>query len=308
MANSNSVRDALPNLLIVGAAKCGTTTLHTTLSQHPNIFACTPKEPKFFSYSAGHTRYAGPLDANVETGCIKDIASYERLFSAGRNHAYRCESSADNLYYHRDVIPAIKATLGDPKIIIALRDPVARANSAYNHLVQEGREIYSLRKALREEEVRIAKGYEFLWHYRAASMYFDAVQDYMDNFSAVHLVLLEDLSANFERELLRIGGFLNFDCSGLRAVVENRNAPVRSLRLKQIMESESKFASAFRSARPESLKGHFYQQLFQFNNAQATHQKIRHGKTLALHFTRDVNQLSDLLDLDLRKKWLAHYE
>ena len=38
---------ALPNLLIVGAAKSGTTSLHNYLNQHPDIFMCSPKEPHF---------------------------------------------------------------------------------------------------------------------------------------------------------------------------------------------------------------------------------------------------------------------
>ena len=39
--------NSLPNLLIVGAAKSGTTSLHNYLNQHPEVFMCTPKEPHF---------------------------------------------------------------------------------------------------------------------------------------------------------------------------------------------------------------------------------------------------------------------
>lgn len=301
-------QDTLPNLLVVGAAKCGTTTLHALLSQHPEIFACSPKEPKFFSFNAGHTSYSGPLDDKVKQGCIKNFTAYNDLFSTGRDHAYRCESSADNLYYHRDVIPEIRTRLGDPKIIIALRDPVARVNSAYNHLVQEGRETYPLGKALREEGARIANGYEFLWHYRAASTYFDAVLDYKINFSNVHTVLLEELDSNFEHELQRLGTFLDLDLNHLRAIVENKNAPVRSLGFKRILDSDSKLFTAMRTARPQSIKGLFYQRLVQLNQAQDTSQNIRNAKTLSHDFKQDVSQLSNLLGIRLHDKWLARYE
>ena len=64
---------ALPNLLIVGAAKSGTTSLHNYLNQHPDIFMCSPKEPHFLiNKEIGKQR--------INNGII-DIKDYETLFS-----------------------------------------------------------------------------------------------------------------------------------------------------------------------------------------------------------------------------------
>lgn len=298
---------AKPNLLIVGAAKCGTTTLHTLLSQHPEIFACAPKEPKYFSYSTGHVAFSGPLDSRIALQCVHDRDTYYGLFELGRNHRYRCDASADNLYFNSDVIPAIKRELGDPKIIIALRDPVARLFSAYNHLIAEERETHRITKALDLEADRIKLGYEFLWHYRSASYYHDAVKAYLCNFTNVHVVLLEDFIADFENEKDNLLTFLALDSANLKLKKENSSAVTRSLALKQILESESKLMMAMRLARPQSIKGRLYRSLLEMNATPRGLRNVRVARKLALEYKNDVKKLSALLGRDLATKWLSKY-
>ena len=63
---------ALPNLLIVGAAKSGTTSLHNYLNQHPEVFMCNPKEPHFLiNKEIGTERILVGID---------DFQEYEKLF------------------------------------------------------------------------------------------------------------------------------------------------------------------------------------------------------------------------------------
>ena len=118
---------ALPNLLIVGAAKSGTTSLHNYLNQHPEVFMCNPKEPHFL--------------INKEIGVeripigISDFATYKNMFSEGEGCKYRGESSVMYLLFPEIVIPNIKQYLSsETKIIIMLRNPVERAYSGYQHV------------------------------------------------------------------------------------------------------------------------------------------------------------------------------
>ena len=111
----------LPNLIIVGAAKSGTTSLHNYLNQHPDVFMCDPKEPHFL--------------INKEIGlkripiAISDINDYEKLFLGYSDIRYRGESSVMYLMYPEIVIPKIKSLLGEEtRIIIMLRNPVDRAD------------------------------------------------------------------------------------------------------------------------------------------------------------------------------------
>ena len=81
----------LPNLLIVGAAKSGTTSLHNYLNQHSEVFMCNPKEPHFLiSKEIGRER--------ILSG-IHDLEEYKRLFVSAKENTYRGESSVMYLMY-----------------------------------------------------------------------------------------------------------------------------------------------------------------------------------------------------------------
>jgi len=207
-----TLKKNLPNFLIVGAAKAGTTSLHNYLSMHPDIFMSRPKEPKFFSFTAGITKFNGIGDDGVKYNIIKDFGSYHRIFDSSDNYKMRGESSADNLYYAADVIPLIKNFLGNNvKIIIVLRNPINRAFSAYKHLVRDGRENLSFGEALKAEDSRKAKGWEFLWFYKDVGLYSNQVEKYLENFANVKMFLFEDFSDNTKLVYEEILKFLEID-------------------------------------------------------------------------------------------------
>ena len=121
------MKNKLPNFLIVGAAKCGTSSMHNYLNQHHDVFMCDPKEPHFLINKEIGTE-------RISVGVSEKIA-YEKLFLDGENLKYRGESSVMYLMYPEIVIPKIKEYLGnDVKIIIMLRNPVERAYSGYQHV------------------------------------------------------------------------------------------------------------------------------------------------------------------------------
>ncbi|MBO8151777.1 MAG: sulfotransferase [Candidatus Marinimicrobia bacterium] len=122
----------LADFLIVGAAKSGTTSLHYYLGQHPYIEMSKPKELKFLSWYAGIRGFNGPGDKKcTESRVVKSYDDYLNIFSAESKDVLCGESSTDNLYFHIEVILLIKKIIGEPKIIIILRNPVDRAFSAY---------------------------------------------------------------------------------------------------------------------------------------------------------------------------------
>jgi len=110
---------ALPNAFLIGAAKCGTTTLFRTLRDHPEIHGSQPKEPKFF----GAQYYKG-------------WDWYLSLFEAGRAHPVRMEASV--LYTGGDAMfhgsaQMIHQYIPDPKFLFVARDPMARIVSHWRH-------------------------------------------------------------------------------------------------------------------------------------------------------------------------------
>jgi hypothetical protein len=106
----------LPNFIIVGAPKSGTTSLWHYLSEHPQIFMSSRKEPHFFSVNKYNL----------------SLPEYEKLFSDVKNEAAIGESSV-TYFWHPEAALNIKKHIPECKIIIILRNPVDRLYSAFQH-------------------------------------------------------------------------------------------------------------------------------------------------------------------------------
>ena len=206
----NDINHDLPNFLIVGAGKSGTTSIYNYLLQHPSIFMSSVKEPKFFSFGKDRT-YNGPGDHLAERESVDSFERYCKLFNNSGSYKARGEASVDNLYFHWNAIPRIKRYLGDPKIIIILRTPVERAYSAYSHLRRDGWETLSFAEALRVEEERKTLGYKWMWRYREAGLYSEQVRAYLANFTRVKIFLYDDLRRNPQGLIRNLFEFLEVD-------------------------------------------------------------------------------------------------
>jgi len=199
----------LPNFLLAGAVKCGTTSLYQGLSQHPDIFTSEPKEPDFFFAQFAEIPTKGIGDACCPV--VQGRADYVRLFEKAASRKAIGEGSHTSLFYHEKTIPLITDFLGDPKIIIILRNPVERAFAAYTALSREGREFLSFEEALREEEHRIRDHWRTVWFYRKAGLFYAQVKAFRERYSAVKICFYEDLRkdpGSLFRDLFR---FLDVD-------------------------------------------------------------------------------------------------
>jgi len=184
-----------PNFFIVGAAKCGTTSLANYLSQHPDIYIPALKEPKFFSVADNRFPHNGPGDIVPDAKVIKVQSDYESLFIPGQNCTAKGEASVDYLYFE-GVPERIKRYNPHAKIIIMLRNPAKRAFSNYIHMVRDERETLSFEDALENEEKRKAMNWEFFWLYKKIGFYSSQVERYLRCFGPdqVHIVLFEELN------------------------------------------------------------------------------------------------------------------
>lgn len=209
----------LPNFLIAGVARCGTTSLFHYLKQHPEIGFPKKKEPKYFSSLHIKFPQQGIGDATVDTKIVKDLEEYKALFQYLEKFLKIGEASSDYFYYYKNTIAEIKKSLGDIPIIISIRNPVERSYSAYNNLVRDGRETLSFKEALEQEEERISKGWDWMWAYKEGSLYAEGLKAFRENFSKVKVVLFEELQENPDAVLEEIELFLgvkpynNYDTS-----------------------------------------------------------------------------------------------
>ena len=165
---------ALPDFLIIGAPKAGSTALHVALAQHPDLFLSDPKEPKFFLCDEqppdpAHQR--GPGDAHSAQEWVWDRNRYEALFAKAPAGTLRGESTPFYLWdsaSHR----RIRALIPDVKMIAVIRDPIDRAYSNWTHLWCDGLEPESdFLTACRLEPERAEAGYAPFWRYLETGLY-----------------------------------------------------------------------------------------------------------------------------------------
>lgn len=189
----------LPNFLILGAAKGGTTSLFAYLSQHPQVFVSVPKEPTFFGNEGSSGLFNGPHDEDrcYHSRVITNFADYSALFRDVASQKAIGEASVYSLYLPK-APQQIKKYVPDATMFAVLRNPADRAYSAYLHVVRQGRERLSFADSLEQEPARIRENWNPLWHFKAMGFYYEQVKRFYDMFgrTRVHIYLYEDFQKN----------------------------------------------------------------------------------------------------------------
>lgn len=179
---------SLPQFLIIGAQKAGTSSLFSYLNQHPEVMAATRKEAGFFSkkYSKGSSWYRTrfPSKENIKSGYISGEATPEYFF-------------------HPHAAKRISHLLPDIRLILILRNPVERAISHYYHSVKIAYEKLALEDALNAEDQRIRKVsaemtenekiYSLDWQnysYKSRGIYSRQLGRYLDYFTREQILII----------------------------------------------------------------------------------------------------------------------
>lgn len=202
----------LPNFLIAGVAKAGTTSLYYYLKQHPEVDI--PRKETFYFAREFYKNAPGdkPPHFRDKARIIFTNDEYDKFYK-GCNKKAIGEVSTCYAYFYESSIPLIRKKLGDVKIIFVLRNPVERAFSAYNHFIRLNAEPLSFREALKEEKLRMEKHWDFMWYYAAVGFYANQVKTFKDNFSQVKIFLSDDLSSNPSLIMKELFQFLRVDDS-----------------------------------------------------------------------------------------------
>jgi len=210
-----------PNFFIVGAPKCGTTSMYEYLRQHPDVFMPYDKD-RFWKAKEPHF-YASDLDIKDRVR-INNLDEYTELFQHAKNESRIGESSALYLYSTAAVEQICQLALdtdSDIKIVIMLRPPVEMIQSWHRDCIRWGHEdIVSLQKAVeaepdRKKGKRIPKYSEYpsMLLYSEMGKYLRHVQQYINSFGSdnVHIILLEDLDLEPKATYQALLEFLGVD-------------------------------------------------------------------------------------------------
>jgi Sulfotransferase family len=204
---------ALPDFLVIGAPKAGSTALHAALAQHPALHMSAVKEPKFFLSDGPPPARGGPGDALTYREHVWRRPDYEALFDGAAPGALCGESTP--LYLHDPAAHRrIRAMIPEARLIAVLRDPAERAHSNWTHLWSAGLEpIGDFVRACEEEPRRIEAGWASFWHYTGLGRYGEQLEHLYRLFPREQVLVLRYLSlVDSPAETLdRICGFLGVE-------------------------------------------------------------------------------------------------
>jgi hypothetical protein len=201
---------ALPDFLLVGAPKAGTTALHVALSRHPDLFLSRNKEPKFFLGDGPPPTGGGPGDPATYRGYVWRQEDYEALFADAPEGTLRGESTT---LYLRDpeAHRRIARLIPDAKLVAVVRDPVDRAHSNWMHLRSAGLEPEpDFLKACSLEDRRASLGWGPFWRYVGLSRYGEQLEHLFRHVPREQVLLLRyrQLREEPTRTLDRVCAFL----------------------------------------------------------------------------------------------------
>lgn len=219
--------DLLPNLVIPGVPKAGTSSLFWYLSQHPDICAADRKEVNHFRSLRYGQEPPGPLE------------DYARHFGHCGGRTYRMDASPAYVYGGRRVVEALHEHLPDPRIVFILREPVGRLWSSYVSLKERGklRSSVGFRTYFEESRRLYDSGRDHLPEHKqsrglAIGRYIDVLCDWFEVFDdRVNVVFFEHLAGDPRGVVARLCGWLGLDDSlaeGFDYSLRNKTVQPRS--------------------------------------------------------------------------------
>ena len=297
-----------PDFLIVGAPKCGTTSLYAYLRSHPQVFLPEMKEPDFFCLPEyDHARLGMKAVA-------ADEKEYLALFEEAGDDVVAGEASTNYLLF--PTVPGnIRARLGDSvRIVALLRDPVAVMHSLWSMFTRFGWEHRSAAKALlasRLDEPLTPETYglgEGGFLYARRVHYAEQLKRYLDLFPAERVKIL------FFEEFFRPGlpaypdlcRFLGVtDDHRPQAETHNEGYAVRSSRLVRFLNDQYPrfFYPLVRRLTPQGLRSGLKSRLLRFNKTAKASLDLQLRDELRRRLAPSVRELERLLGKDLSTLW-----
>lgn len=297
---------ALPNFLIIGAAKSGTTSLHAYLGQHPQVYMSPLKETNFFAFDGEPPRFGGP-DGDVFTrDSVFRPEHYTRLFS-GRTDEIAIGEASPRYMTVPGTATRIKGRLPEVKLVAILRNPADRAFSAFSMRKRDGWEpCETLEQAIADEPRRIAE----CWGaglYLRGGFYARHLRPYYDEFDRhrIRIYLYDDLISAPERLLDDLFEFLGID-SGFRPETSERlnvSGVIKNPVLRTVWTRTHGLQRAIRPLLSKPIRQRI-SRFFIRREKQPLPFPPEQRMRLLDHYRGDVEQLQGLIGRDL-SAWLA---
>lgn len=295
----------MPNFLVIGVGRSGTTSLHSYLSQHPQVFMSTRKEPHFFQFGEPEQT---PLDFPPRPSAVQTLTAYQALFSGATNQKAIGESSVSN--FRRRACHRIHHYLPRGRFICLLRQPVDRQYSAFLLFRKIGTEpMASFPEACRREAQRYPQHeVQELSVYGGAAWYVERLRDWFAQFDRqqFYVGLFDDFKADPASLMRTIYAFLGVDDSFAPGVSRTHNASyvVRHPALQRFLQHDSLLKRLGRPLLPATTRHRIHRKLLDWGRTAPPplNSQLRRDMTAAQR--DDILRLQDLIGRDL-SRWLA---
>ena len=189
----------LPKFMVIGAMKCGTTSLYLYLSRHPDLVNSELKETNFFK---------------TDQDMSKGIEWYKNLFRAERGFAYESSPNYTKRHLFEGVPERIHSVVPNIKLIYLVRNPADRIFSHYVHRLSKNKEDKSFQEIVRQKDN----------NYYKVSQYFYQIEPYLNVFPKenIKIILSEDLRDKPIKTMKSICQFLDISEEFHRKVLKKR--------------------------------------------------------------------------------------
>jgi len=310
----NNTEVNMPDTIIVGAAKSGTTSLFNYLTNHPDIFSPKEKEPWFFSFKDEYPNFVHPVTGSKNPKMIiSNINDYLELFkNAGNQHCI--EGSTAYLYTAEKTIKNIREIYGELykklNIIIILRNPIERAWSHYTMHLRDNQTNLSFENSIKKKtiETRLAQRATIGYDYIGFGRYYKQVKIFKETFNRVKVILYDEFCSQPQSSISSIFSFIGlkdyevniksrFNISG---IPKNKAMNYAS----RFIKKPSMFKDLFMKIFPKSLIVYLRNKL---NNLLYKRKKLppQIRESLINQYKDEIYLLEKLINRDLRN-WLKN--
>ncbi len=294
----------LPNFLIIGAPKAGTTSLHYVLSQHPDVFMCPVKEAGFFWVYGQEVHLSGPGTAKLHNRLVTGLDEYEKLFEGAEGCPAIGESSVR--YLSAASAPGnIRRLVPQARLIVSLRQPAERAFSAFTHNLRDGLEpCPNFMEAIAQDRSGQRDTWQFC-RYLDRGFYYQSLQRYLQYFppEQIHISLLEDLKADAPGLMRRLFRFVGVSETYDPDLTHQHNASgiIRNPALRFLWTRTNKLRANLRPLLPPRLRHAAFEWVIQ--DLEKVPFPPDQRAELTEYYREDILKLQDLLQRDL-SHWL----
>lgn len=294
---------AVPDLVVIGAYKCGTTTLQHLLEQHPEVHVAAKKEPNYWAF-------AGMADAELtrhpsSEWSVRSSAEYAQLFAGARQGQITAEVSPEYLKSSVALRHLAERSTPSTRLVAILRDPCERAFSDFMMYRRDGVEPFDdFHRALDEQETRRKAGLA-IGDYVETGRFAAQLEPWLEAFGDRLLVLLQDDlrsdAASVASRLYAAAG-VDPDVEPESLTPQNRSGVPDGAALRAAYRIRTRWGPRLREVVPASAKRFVDERLQRRLTRVEMPSDVR--ARLVDTFRPDVERLAVLIDRDL-SDWLT---